>query len=193
MSAATVRWELAEAVRDIRRLAPRAAVDTMALPYGIAPKDRRLWPLLIRGRQGGTSYQNRCVLLASGGPARPFSHRLFDREQVPRIVPEPGGVEGWIKAFRSGETPAFVSDGRADTVTIPKASLIDLNRRRLRGARLAVIRPRGRRILDRRAIRVHWKGSGQHDGTVFAPCHNQATRRTIMPPAAGMGEGDNQR
>jgi hypothetical protein len=139
MSAATLRWEMAGAVRDIRRLAPRAPMDTMALPYGIAPKKRELWRFLLDGRQGGTRYHNRCILLASGGPARPYAHRLFDREAVPRIEPRPGNIERWIEALRpGGPTPPYVSDGKAGVATIPQWELVNLNRRRLHGARLVV-------------------------------------------------------
>jgi hypothetical protein len=139
MNAAQLRWEMAETVRDIRRLAPRATMDTMALPYGIAPKDPRLWHWLLSGIQGGTRYQNRCILLASGGPAYPLAHRLFDRSRIPRIEPEPGNVEHWIEALRpDSEKPPFVSDGQSNTVTIPSPELINLSRRRLHGARLVI-------------------------------------------------------
>ncbi len=140
LGAASLRWELAQAVRQIRRLAPRATMDSLALPYGIPPKDRRLWSLLIGGTQGGTKYRNRCVLLATGGPSRPLVHRLFDRTQVPRIEPEPGNLERWIADLRPGDGDApFVSDGRPGVVTIPRSELPNLNRSRLHGARLVVI------------------------------------------------------
>ena len=139
MSAVQLRWEMAEALRDIRRAAPRATMDTMALPYGIAPKDPQLWRWLLSGIQGGTRYQNRCILLASGGPAYPLAHRLFDRSRIPRIEPIPGNVEHWIDALRPGSEKApFVSDGQYNTVTIPAPELINLNRRRLHGARLVL-------------------------------------------------------
>ena len=158
-SRTTLRWEMAEAVRDIRRLAPRATMDTMALPYGIAPKDRSLWSSLLDGRQGGTRYHNRCILLASGGPSHPFAHRLFDREQVRRIVPEPGSIERWVTALRPGSiTPPFVSDGRAAVVTIPAAQLVNLNVRRLHGARLVLTgvgtTPSGHAIRRAAAVKV---------------------------------------
>ncbi|HLJ54927.1 MAG TPA: polysaccharide deacetylase family protein [Chthonomonadaceae bacterium] len=139
MSPATLRWEMAEAVRDIRRLAPRATMDTMALPYGIAPNDPTRWDLLLDGRQGGTRYHNRCILLASGGPAFPFAHRQFDRRQVPRIEPEPGAIERWITDLRPGGPVApFVSDGKASIVTIPGEEKKNLNVRRLRGCGLVI-------------------------------------------------------
>jgi len=140
MSDGLLRWEMAEAVRGIRRLAPRATMDTMALPYGIAPKDSKRWHWLLRGAQGGTRYHNRCLLLASGGPAYPLLHRLYDRTQVPRIEPEPGNVERWIESLRPGkEKLPFVSDGKPDAVTVPESELVNLNRLRLRGSRLVVL------------------------------------------------------
>jgi hypothetical protein len=135
----TLRWEMAEAVRGIRRLTPRATMDTLALPYGAAPKDRKLWPILAYGRDQGTVYRNRCILLASGGPAAPFLHRTFDYLQVPRIEPEPGNVERWIEQLNEGGTMAgFVSDGKPDIATIPRSRLADLNRERLKRTRLVI-------------------------------------------------------
>lgn len=146
LSPGTLKWEMAEAVRAIRRLAPRASMDTMALPYGIAPKNKRLWTLLLSGRQGGTRYGNRCILLASGGPAYPFAHRLFDRTQITRIEPQPGNIEHWIEALRPGsETPPFVSDGKPNVVTVPEEAVKELNRGRLHGARLEVLKRAGER------------------------------------------------
>jgi len=139
VNGATLRWEMAEAVRDIRRLTPRATMDTVALPYGIAPKDRTLWPILAKGEGNGTVYRNRCILLASGGPSVPFLHRNYDYLRVPRIEPEPGNVEHWIEELKNGGvTTAFVSDGKAAVVTIPRSRLRDLNRERLRGTQLAI-------------------------------------------------------
>lgn len=141
LSPRTLKWEMAEAVRDIRRLAPSATMDTMALPYGIAPKNKKLWNLLLAGRQGGTRYSNRCILLASGGISYPLAHRLFDRTQIRRIEPEPGGIERWIGALKPGsDTAPFVSDGKTNTVTIPESEAVNLNRQRLHGARLVVLK-----------------------------------------------------
>jgi len=140
LNLATLRWEMAEAVRDIRRLAPSATMDTMALPYGIAPKSDSGLNVLLSGRQGGTRYSNRCVLLASGGASYPFTHRRFDRLRVRRIEPEPGSIEHWIREAQPGTTQApFVSDGKVNTVTIPRSELANLNKGRLHGARLTII------------------------------------------------------
>ncbi len=145
LSAPTLKWEMAEAVRNIRRLAPRATMDTMALPYGIAPTNKKLWSLLLSGKQGGTRYSNKCILLASGGPYYPLAHRLFDRMLIQRIEPEPGNIERWIDTLRPGtENAPFVSDGRPNVVTIPQSELVNLNRRRLHGARLVVLKSAGK-------------------------------------------------
>ena len=139
LSPQTLKWEMAEAVRDIRRLAPHATMDTMALPYGIAPKNKKLWGLLLSGHQGGARYRNRCILLAGGGPSYPLTHRLFDRTMVRRIEPRPGNIEHWIDTLRPGSDRApFVSDGSPDIVTIPQSEVVNLNRRRLHGVRLVV-------------------------------------------------------
>lgn len=139
LHADTLRWEMAECVRYFHRQVPQVRMETMALPYGIAPRDPALWNCLLDGAQGGTRYHNRCILLAKGGPALPFLDRRFDRTRIPRIPSAPGEIEALLQPPAPGQTyPFYVSDGAPNTVTVPASLQTFVNRRRLAGAKLLV-------------------------------------------------------
>lgn len=139
LDARTLRWEMAEAVRYVKARVPQVTMDTMALPYGIAPRNPALWKYLLRGQEGGTRYHNRCILLAGGIPSYPPTHRLFDLQRVPRLAPIPGNIENWIQRLQPGQPIApFVSDGDPNTVTIPASEVSNIDRSRLKGARLVL-------------------------------------------------------
>jgi peptidoglycan/xylan/chitin deacetylase (PgdA/CDA1 family) len=140
LDARTLRWELATCVRYLYAQVPRARVETMALPYGIAPSDPILWDILLAGSQSGTAYRNRCILWADGGPAYAPVDRRFEPRCVPRIQPGPGRVERWIATLKpGGSAEPYVSDGDPNTVTVPASRAADVDRSRLEGARLKVI------------------------------------------------------
>jgi peptidoglycan/xylan/chitin deacetylase (PgdA/CDA1 family) len=139
MGAERIRWEVAEAIRLIRRLAPGATMDTFAVPYGAMPRSRALLKLVAQGEQGGTTYRNAVVLMAWGGPTHPPAHRLYDALRVSRIGSAPGEVEATIRRLAHGDPPRYVSDGNPATVTVPKSAVKLIAPARLAGARLVVL------------------------------------------------------
>ena len=138
LSVPTLRWEMASCARYFRRQVPGLVMDTMALPYGITPRDPRRLPTLQAGTQGGTRYRNRAVVLARGGPSFAPADRRFDPTHITRIEAAPGEVERWLRGA-DGQPPLYVSDGNPATVTIPQVQQGFVSRRRLSGARLSVM------------------------------------------------------
>ena len=133
MSRRMLRWEMATSVRYFRRQVPQAALTTMALPYGIAPRSKALWRYLLGGTQGGCRYRNGCILLARGGPSFAFADARFDPDRVPRVEAIPGVIERWIARSRAAASPLYVSDGSPATLTVPQSALPFLSRRHLAG------------------------------------------------------------
>ena len=138
LSDAVLRWEMAASVRYFHHQVPAASLTTMALPYGIAPRNPRRRRLLLAGTQGGSRYRSGCILLARGGPAYAFADKRFDREQVPRIEAAPGEIERWLTRSTAAGDPLYVSDGNPATVTVPPTALPFLDRRRLAGAAVSL-------------------------------------------------------
>ncbi len=139
MNAGTLAWEMATCARYVKQREPAATMDTMALPYGDQPRDRKMWDVLLKGSDGGTSYENRCILLAWGGPAYPPVHKRFDRKQIPRMGSEPGYIESWIKRLKPGkEYSPYVSDGDPNALTVPRSKEKQVDLGKLDGARLVI-------------------------------------------------------
>ncbi len=139
MSVEQLRKEVAECVRYVRKLEPRATMDTFCVPYGGYPRVSGGRDALMRGEQGGTVYQNRCLLEAWGGPTYPATHRKFDATYVTRTGADPGEIERLIRnlSMARGMRP-YVSDGDPNVVTVPSWAAKLINPARLEGARLVV-------------------------------------------------------
>jgi hypothetical protein len=132
-----LRWEMANCVRYVKTLAPGATMDTMALPGGSRPRSLAGIEALLRGADGATAYENKCILDAWGGPTPSPVSKHFDRREILRIGSEPGNIETWIKRLKPGkELAPFVSDGDPNSVAVPKSAEKEVDPARLDGARL---------------------------------------------------------
>jgi len=97
-------------------------VTTMALPYGVQPRDGAL---AHTGTFAGTSYDFRAVLLVGAHPARSPYARGFDPEALPRM--RSGRHTGeqaftaayWLPRLFNGQVRPYVSDGDPTHVSFP--------------------------------------------------------------------------
>ena len=116
---ATVRAQVAEAQVWIQRHVPDYKTRSLALPHGVYPPDVS-W--VLNGSAKGTTYHHDAVLMVAGGPApSPFS-RAFDPVRLPRIQAVERDLAYWLNYFDKNPHERFVSDGDANSVTIPAAS-----------------------------------------------------------------------
>jgi peptidoglycan/xylan/chitin deacetylase (PgdA/CDA1 family) len=116
---ATVRAQVAEAQVWIQRHVPDYKTRTLALPHGVYPPDVN-W--VLNGSAKGTTYHHDAVLMVAGGPApSPFS-RTFDPVRLPRIQAVERDLAYWLNYFDKNPNERFVSDGDANSVTVPAAS-----------------------------------------------------------------------
>ena len=114
--AGVVRKQLASAVQAIQAAVPGYKVHTLALPYGVYPRELA-WA--VDGSYGNTTYHNDGILKVSGGPAfSPFDAR-WDPLHLPRIQVTGKDLERLIRYFENHPNEIFVSDGKADTVSFP--------------------------------------------------------------------------
>jgi hypothetical protein len=115
-------------------------IVTFALPLGMWPKTRSLaWQGTYRG---GRTYRKEAVLEVSGGPnVSPFDTR-FNPRSINRFIVAPGALERQLRAYEQNPQRRFVSDGNANTVTIPASLQERLDRARLDGRELGVIEDR---------------------------------------------------
>jgi len=116
---ATVRAQVAEAQVWIQRHVPDYKTRSIALPHGVYPTDVS-W--VLHGSAKGTTYNHDAVLMVAGGPApSPFS-RTFDPVRLPRIQAVERDLAYWLNYFDKNPNERFVSDGDANSVTVPASS-----------------------------------------------------------------------
>ena len=114
----TVQKQLAQSVEAVQKRVPGYAVRSLALPFGVYPKDLQL---AVKGEFKGRPYQHEAILMVAGGAAQsPYSSGC-DLLHLPRIqVPGPA-LKYWLAYYEKHPEEALVSDGKTETVTFPKA------------------------------------------------------------------------
>jgi hypothetical protein len=137
LSDAKVEQELGECVADIEKLVPRTKVDTVALPMGISPKNKKL---LASGTYKGQAYSNRAVLLVGANPAPAPISKRFNPMRLPRIqaCEQNSGSTFWLDRMKKGEMGRYVSDGDPNTTTIPSSLEAKCDKSHLNGSTLRV-------------------------------------------------------
>jgi hypothetical protein len=131
---ARVEAEFAGAVAHIHTYLPDYNVDTLALPYGVFPKNKKL---VISGASGGQTYHNICALKAGADPApspmgKDFYGKNFNPYYLPRMIPGAGKytIRYWLKLMEQDKNLKYVSDGDPNTYTVNAIakSLVNLPR-----------------------------------------------------------------
>ena len=135
MSAAQVREAVWGCVRDIKKLAPAATMDTFCVPYGAYPRDKSAWGIILKDPQG--QYANKIALKAWGDESFAPLDKRFDPKQVDRIGVDPNYFEHvYARLVKSGKL--YVSDGDPATLSVPRSWEAFVARGRLGGLKLAV-------------------------------------------------------
>ena len=125
LSGAAVAKEFVRLQRLVEAVAPKADLSTMALPFGVDPRDHAL---ARKGAWDHTSYRFDLTLLVGANPApSPFDDD-FDPHDVPRIrgTSWHGGTTPltgtyWLDQLDAHPSRRYVSAGNPDHVTVPKA------------------------------------------------------------------------
>ena len=135
-----VEGELAGAVANIHSYLPSYTVNTLALPYGVFPKNKKL---VISGASGGITYHNLCALKAGADPAaspmgKDFYGHNFNPYYIPRIIPGAGKytIRYWLDVLEKIKTLKYVSDGDPNTFTVSAIAKGQINQPRLQKAHL---------------------------------------------------------
>lgn len=149
-----VEAEFAGAVVNIHKLLPGYNVQTLALPFGVYPRNRTL---VVSGQSGGQTYHNICALLAGAGPAPSPMAADFNPYRLPRIIPgnQRMALRYWMDYLEANKAAKFVSDGDPNTFTVSLAEKGSLDAARLQKAHLFLRTYSGTKIVA--------------DGTAAAP------------------------
>ena len=125
-----VEGEFGGAVEGIHRYLPQYNVDTLALPFGVYPKNQKL---VISGTGAGVTYHNICALLAGASPAPSPMSKAFNPYRLPRIIPgkERFAMTYWLNELERNKNEKFVSDGDPNYYTVNAIAKGQLNTARL--------------------------------------------------------------
>ena len=142
-----VEAEFAGAVVNIHKLLPGYNVQTLALPYGVYPRNQKL---VISGQSSGQTYHNICALLAGAGPAPSPLAAEFKPYRLPRIIPgnEKFALRYWMDYLQANKEEKYVSDGDPNTFTVSLAEKGSLNAARLAKAHLFLRTYSGTQIVS---------------------------------------------
>ncbi len=142
-----VQAEFAGAVANIHKLLPSYHVQTLALPFGVYPSNRKL---VVSGQSGSQAYHNICALLAGAGPAPSPMATEFKPYRLPRIIPgnEKFALRYWMDYLQANKEEKYVSDGDPNTFTVSLAEKGSLNAARLHNAHLFLRTYSGTQIVS---------------------------------------------
>ncbi|MDH7571862.1 MAG: polysaccharide deacetylase family protein, partial [Armatimonadota bacterium] len=140
LSSQGVQAELAGAQREVQKALPGYQFFSLALPLGIAPKEKRL---AAEGAAGGTSYRHGAVLLVGSTPAPSPFDRDFEPYAIPRVqatdmVEPPYALTAQLKNLVEKKERRYVSDGDPTVVTVPASLKDEVQADRLGGRKLVV-------------------------------------------------------
>jgi peptidoglycan/xylan/chitin deacetylase (PgdA/CDA1 family) len=117
-----VHSEIVQCDQEIRRAAPDAAPTTLALPYGLHPKQ-------ATSALRGPGYSYRGAFLVGANPAPSPYARAFDPLNIPRIRSEgPTGPDAefgssaWLTKLAADPAIRYTSDGDPSHVSFPSGA-----------------------------------------------------------------------
>lgn len=119
-----IQYQLGKMVAETKNYLPDYSVDTLALPYGAnAAEQHRQY--IYKGEFEGTKYQNRAVLLVGSNPGPSPVDAKFDPHRLPRVraTDDPAidtDMYDWLDYFEKNSHERYISDGNAQTVSIPR-------------------------------------------------------------------------
>jgi hypothetical protein len=117
---------------------PGYAFNSFSLPFGSASKNLKEY--VIQGNYEGTEYKHSAIMLVGANPAPSPISVKFDSLAIPRvratgITKVECDLAWWLDALSKGNSQ-YVSDGDANTVTIPQQKKDKVDMSKLNGKQL---------------------------------------------------------
>jgi len=117
---------------------PGYIFNSFSLPFGNASKDLKEY--VIQGNYEGTEYKHSAIVLVGANPAPSPVSTKFNPLAIPRV--RSSGMKKvecdlawWLDALSKGKSQ-FVSDGNANTVTVPQSKQQNVDMAKLNGKQL---------------------------------------------------------
>ncbi|KUO48768.1 MAG: hypothetical protein APF76_17945 [Desulfitibacter sp. BRH_c19] len=107
--------ELGGLVKDFQEVLPNYQIDSLALPFGVAPSS----PETLSGEYDGVKYENKGVLLVGANPALSPIAEKYNPLKIPRIRGDEENFTKWLDYFIENPHLRYVSDGDPEKITVP--------------------------------------------------------------------------
>lgn len=125
MSFDQVTYEVGHQAKYLQSLVPEGyKINTIALPFGSRPENPEAEKAIFSGKYEGSDYENIAVLNVGWNPDlspyhKEFTHKSINRIRASEMNVEGVGIHDWIGYFDQNPGERFISDGKADIITIP--------------------------------------------------------------------------
>ncbi len=116
--------------KKIEDAVPSYEASSIALPFGVLPKSGT-W-LLQKGSYGGTSYNYKVAFLVGSEPTLLPYHKDFIPYLVQRVQACDSELDKWLNKMRNEPRKYFVSDGDANTISVQKEDLDQIDKTALK-------------------------------------------------------------
>lgn len=122
-TAAQLQEEVGGADKLVTDLNPNAKLEVIALPMGKYPRNKALWPLLLKGSAKGHSYSYKAAFDAAWRPIPSPASKKYNPLRLERInsVDTLNGVRYWIEKLVAPGGGRYISDGDPNWVSFPKS------------------------------------------------------------------------
>jgi len=137
-----VNKQLGMNVKSTKGYLPNFVVESLALPFGEAPKGDS-YNHVVSGSYEGVEYLNKAVLKVGSNPALSPTNKDFDPLKLPRVRASElntagTGIYDWLSYFEKNPEKKYISDGSPDIVTVPSVEEANIDKDKLLGKELRV-------------------------------------------------------
>lgn len=122
----------------MEELVPGYKFNSFSLPFGNASKDLKEY--VIQGTYEGVEYKHTAIMLVGANPAPSPVSVKFNPLAIPRVrstgmTKVECDLDWWLKELQKGSSQ-YISDGNAETVTVPLAKQQNIDMSKLNGKQL---------------------------------------------------------
>jgi len=149
-----VQKSLAKNVKETQDILEGYVVESLALPYGAAPKGDD-YKYVVSGNYEGVSYNHKAVLKVGSNPAPSPNSVKFDPQRLPRVRASEMEVQGtgiydYLNYFEKNPHKRYISDGNPDIITIPESEVenVDMDKIEQSNKKLIIYSSETYKIVD---------------------------------------------
>lgn len=113
-----IQKELALLAQMVTKIVPGYQVNSLALPFGLAPKNSIL---AHKGEYGDYQYEHAGILRVGANPALSPNAQGFDPYRLPRVQASTIELAKWLEYFRKNPHERYISDGDPLQISLPES------------------------------------------------------------------------